>query len=149
MDLASAFQAAAVSSEGVFLEASTMAYDRSSIGGPFICSCKLEADGWITSQSDSNPGPHGTYQDDFRWLVRPGTSNADYEVRVTQNSGDTLDGGSSALNTWLSCDTDRFWSVTAVTNKTDKTANLTMEIRSAATGAVITSQTVTLYSENN
>jgi hypothetical protein len=70
------------------------------------------------------------------WLLVGSAS--DYEVRVTIVSG-TLTSGTTG--SWLSCGSDRNWSITS---SVGKTTVLTVEIRNAASLAVLDTATITL-----
>jgi hypothetical protein len=70
------------------------------------------------------------------WLSRPSLA-ANYEVRATYQSGEVPSG---TLGTWLSCNTDRTWTVSSTLGV------ILVEIRSASTGAVLTSATINLTS---
>jgi len=64
------------------------------------------------------------------WIIPNGVDGkGDYEVRAVQNSGDALDGGSDALNTWLALSTAREWFGLGGSPEFD--ANLTIDIRLA------------------
>lgn len=81
-------------------------------------------------------GTLGTLTYAGEWRVRG--ASADYEVRATLTSG-SLDAGSSATGTWLALSTSRSWF-----RDFDGNAALTIEIRDAATLAVLTSANITL-----
>lgn len=74
-----------------------------------------------------------------QWLT-PAIGAGNYEVRATLNSG-TLASGTTG--SWLSCSTSRAWSCSRGVIGT-QSANLTVEIRNAATLSVKDSATVTL-----
>ena len=76
------------------------------------------------------------------WLLSGAA--ADYEVRATLSSGTTPTGG-SGLNVWLSLGTSRSWSNANADDFTSTvTSGLTIEVRSAATLAVLDAASVTL-----
>lgn len=69
------------------------------------------------------------------WLKRGAA--ADYDVRATLNSG-TLGSGSSATGSWISCASGAVWNVQDVSPVgLARTAQLTVEIRLVASGAVL------------
>lgn len=77
------------------------------------------------------------------WLLPKSVDPADYDVRLTVNSGTTPAG--SATGTWLSLSASRAWTLTdtgpvgpAITN------NCTVEIRDATSLVVLDSATVTM-----
>lgn len=80
------------------------------------------------------------------WIIPNSAAPGSYEIRCTQNSGDTLDLGSDALNTWLALTSTRTWQLTNSINGTTETANLTIEIRLGTT--VLDSCTIVLETEN-
>jgi hypothetical protein len=79
-------------------------------------------------------GSLGTLTFSGEWRVRG--ASADYEVRATLNSG-SLNSGTTG--TWLSLSTSRGWS-----RDFDGDADLTIEIRDAASLAVLSTANVTL-----
>ena len=82
------------------------------------------------------------------WITPVGAAGAAYEVRATKNSGDTLDVDSSALSSWLALSSNREWMLTNSSNGTEKSTNLTIEIRSSTSEGVLDSCTVVLTTEN-
>lgn len=77
------------------------------------------------------------------WLITGAAS--DYEVRATVNSGGVQAG---TTGSWLGLGSDRAWSCTRSLNSAGSSdANLTIEIRSATTLAVLDSAVVTLHAE--
>lgn len=66
---------------------------------------------------------------------------ADYEVRATLLTG-IIDGGT--FDTWLSCSTDRFWSITNTDEGTTVDGEMLIQIRDVATQTVQDSATITL-----
>lgn len=81
-------------------------------------------------------GSLGTLTYAGEWRVRG--ASADYEVRATLNSG-SLDAGSSATGSWLALTSSRSWF-----RDFDGNADLTIEIRDAASLVVLASANVTL-----
>lgn len=69
-----------------------------------------------------------------------GRDGSEYDVKATLNSG-TPDGSSDSTGVWLSLDTTRTWEITR-TNVGANNINLTVEIRDAATLAVLDSGTI-------
>jgi hypothetical protein len=49
---------------------------------------------------------------EYPWIVNPANSGQ-YQIMVSQTSGDPIEGTSSPLNTWLDLDTTRVWRVFA------------------------------------
>jgi hypothetical protein len=70
------------------------------------------------------------------WVTPTSYAGDDYEIRMTVNSGTTPAG--SATGSWLGLGTTRAWSLTQITAGT-KTANVTIEIRRASSGVVLSS----------
>lgn len=81
-------------------------------------------------------GTLGTLAFTGEWLVRGAAS--DFQVRATLNSG-ALDAGSSATGAWLALTSARTWLLDF-----DGSAELTIEIRDAASLDVLDSATVSL-----
>lgn len=75
------------------------------------------------------------------WVTPTGAAGAAFEARVTVNSG-LLSGGAGA-GSWLTLDTDREWYVRQNSVGT-QTANITVEIRDAASTTVLDSATIDL-----
>lgn len=85
----------------------------------------------------TKPNDAAAYGSINTWLVSGVV--ADYECLLTVNSGDTP--GTTAVDTWLSCDTDRTWTLSQTTVGS-KVTEATVFIRSASTQIVITSAVV-------
>jgi hypothetical protein len=105
---------------------------------------QLASDGTANAvmTGNSSSPPNGTTPYVNEWL-RGGLSSG-YEARATLNSG-TLSSGTTGA--WLVLSTTRSWSCAATrgsTGSSSQTANLTIEIRSVATGLVLDSATITL-----
>lgn len=79
---------------------------------------------------------------DNTWMLAG--SGGDYEARATLNSG-ALSSGTTG--TWLSLGTTRAWSVTRSGAAGVSSANLTVEIRLASSGAVLATAPVVLTAE--
>ena len=79
-----------------------------------------------------------------QWCT-PTTQAANYEVRVTVNSG-FLSGG-SGTGTWLATSSTRNWFVDNTTSGTINSAVFTVEIRRTGTTTVLDSATITLSAE--
>lgn len=99
-------------------------------------SYSLENDGDIVSISDA-----GTV-DDGNWVNPKTAAGAAYEVRATVTLG-SVTVGSSAVGSWLSLGTTRTWFCTQ-TGAGTATAILTVEIRLASSGAVLSTAEITI-----
>lgn len=84
-----------------------------------------------------------TFAQQEQWDSQPATVG-EYDIRVTVNSGTTPAG--SATGSWLNLASTRTWTLTAAIGTT-RTCDLTVEIRSATTLAVLATASVTLTSE--
>jgi hypothetical protein len=106
-------------------------------GADASASWRIDSDGWAYE------GYNGTYYTTNQWT---GDAVANYEVRATVEGGSTPTG--SATATWLSCSTDRDWTVTDTTfDELIKQSNLLIEVRDVATATVRASCYVDLYAE--
>lgn len=76
------------------------------------------------------------------WVVPKNLAGGNYECRATLNSGSL---GSGTTGSWLALSSTRTWAV-ATSSPGTQSANLTIEIRLASTGVVLTSATITLNS---
>lgn len=74
------------------------------------------------------------------WVNPTGAAGANYEARVTVNTG-TLTSGTTG--TWTALSSTQTWNVTRSTVGT-KACNITVEIRLTSTGAVLDSATIDL-----
>lgn len=70
------------------------------------------------------------------WIAPPSAAGNAYEIRMTVNSGTTPSG--AATGSWLGLGTTRTW-VLSQSGVGSVTANVTVEIRLAATGVVLSS----------
>ncbi|WP_167755567.1 hypothetical protein [Vitreimonas flagellata] len=86
----------------------------------------------------------GSYVDIGDWIAPKAAAGAAYECRVTLNSG-TLSSGTTGV--WLALSSTRTWTVSA--SSTLKTCNFTVEIRDAASGAVLATATIILTAESS
>jgi hypothetical protein len=68
------------------------------------------------------------------WITPTSAAGSAYEIRMTVNSGSTPSG--SATGTWLSLGTTRTWTISQSGAGTT-TSNVTVEIRRASTGTVL------------
>lgn len=97
----------------------------------------------ITSAGiEQDTGASGTYSGTHE-VVDPVSNLANYEVRMTVNSG-SFDSGT--VGSWLSLGTTRTWSISQ-TDIGSKSANGTIEIRRIGTTTVLDSDTVALTAE--
>lgn len=74
------------------------------------------------------------------WVTPTGAAGANYEARVTVNSG-TLTSGTTG--TWTALSSTQTWNVTRSTVGT-KACNITVEIRLTSSGTVLDSATIDL-----
>jgi hypothetical protein len=96
---------------------------------------ELQADGDIQTYHGGTNGDSGD------WITPKSASGASsYEVRATLLSGTTPAG---TLGSWLALSVARSWSLSRSTIGTT-TCDLTVEIRRASDGTILTSQTVTI-----
>lgn len=86
-------------------------------------------------------GTSGDYSGEWR----VSGASADYESRVTKNSGTTPTTGT--LNTWQALSSTRTWALATDADPQTRTCNLTVEIRDAVTLVVLDSCTVVLNAE--
>jgi len=63
------------------------------------------------------------------WITPKAAASGAFEIFAHQDSGDALDVGSSALDSWLSLSTGRNWSITQLGVPGAKSADLTISIR--------------------
>lgn len=106
-------------------------------GGNASASWRIDSDGQIYT------GFNGSYGAVYIWTS---DAVANYEVRATVTGGSTPTG--SATATWLSCSSDRDWTVTDTTfDELVKSSNLTIEVRDAATATVRATCYINLYAE--
>lgn len=109
-----------------------------SSGGLSTAQYRLESDGDITEQK--TPNPHVDVGD---WVVPKAAAGADYEVRITKQSGAaSLVVGSEA--TWENLGTTRTYGISVTGGFADETYVGLIEIRPAGGGAVLGSATITL-----
>ncbi len=96
----------------------------------------------IGNDGNVSQGENGTFTVDYAWTGEPASG---FEVYASVTSGSTPSGAS--LSTWLSLGTTRTWTLTNSASGTTKQSILAVQIRLAASGAVIASATVELYAE--
>jgi len=91
----------------------------------------------VTFSNDGSYASSGNTQGfSGNWISPVSAAGNAYEIRMTVNSGSTPTG--SATASWLALGTTRTWSLSqAVVGTT--TANVTVEIRKASTGTVLSS----------
>lgn len=82
----------------------------------------FESDGDITSTNTTGSVDAGD------WIAPKAAAPGGYEIMAHQDSGDAVDGTSSALDTWLALTSDRAWTLTQVGGGS-KAASLTVSIR--------------------
>lgn len=99
---------------------------------------QLDADGDIMETTDTL----GT-QDVGNWVNPKTAAGANYECRLTVNSGSVSSGSTGS---WLSLGSNRGWSQSQIGDGL-QTANVTLEIRSVASGVVLDSQTFDFFAE--
>lgn len=100
----------------------------------------------VAFSTDSDGGVYGTQVGvfGFQYTWRTGTGvSADYDVRATETSGTVSSG---TVGSWLNLATDQTWTKTRNTVGSSA-VTLTVEIRDAATLAVLDTATVTLTAE--
>lgn len=78
------------------------------------------------------------------WVNPTSAAGADYEVRVTKNSGTNPSG--SSLATWLALSSSRSWTIGQF-GLGNTSCNLTVEIRDASTLVMLDSATVEMIAE--
>lgn len=119
----------------IFLTATSVGHTASSPANAF-CAFELQSDGDIQRYFGASNGDVG----DWITPISAAGGGAAYECRATLLSGTSPSG---TLNTWLSLTSDRSWSLSRSTIGTT-TCTLTIEIRRASDGTVLTSQSVTI-----
>lgn len=77
------------------------------------------------------------------WITPTSAAGADYEVRATVDSGALTSG---TVDTWLALNTTQTWTLDQTTIGI-ATCALTIEIRRASSGSVLTTATITLEAE--
>lgn len=97
----------------------------------------------LESDGDYVEHKHTGDTDTGDWITPKAAAGVEYECRVTVNTG-TLSGGTSG--SWLPLNVTRLWFVTQTIIGT-KQANITLEIRQAAGGAVLASATFNLTAD--
>ena len=101
------------------------------------CSFRVSNDGFVYYANA------GSYVSQYRWTADP---VGGYEIRVTLLSGTSPSG--STVGSWLVLSTTRTWTNTdAVSNGVEVFATFTVEIRVAASMAVVATQTVGLIAD--
>ena len=78
------------------------------------------------------------------WVNPTSAAGANYEVRVTKNSGTNPSG--SSLATWLALSSSRSWTI-GQSGLGNTSCNLTVEIRDASTLVMLDSATVEMIAE--
>lgn len=104
----------------------------SQTSGLAIASFELETDGDVLCETT---GANGT------WMNNGATTASEFEVFVTKTSGSALI-GFSAVDTWLTLDSDRAWTVSTGAGSTS--ATISVSIRKIGTSTVLTSTSVDL-----
>lgn len=127
--------AALMSGPHVDISAGGGVSDAQSNPTPALAQIAFESDGDITEVTVLGPSDAGD------WITPKSAAPGSYEIMAHQNSGDALDIGSSALDSWLALSGSPSWSQTQ-TGPGSKTANLTISIR--LSGATLSSGTFTL-----
>lgn len=110
------------------------------IGADTTAHYELQSDGDV----ERSGATHGSTTDAGDWVSPKTAAGANYECRVTVNSG-TLTSGTE--DTWLALSSTRTWSVTTSGAGTNN-VNMTVEIRHAGTTAVLDSATIDMTAEH-
>jgi len=99
-------------------------------------SLSVESDGDVVSLTTSG----GTI-DVGDWIIPKAAAGANYEVRVTVNSGSLTSG---TTGSWLSLGSTRSWTAYVLSGGGTVSANITVEIRRAGVGSALASATLTI-----
>jgi len=91
-------------------------------GGTSTAGIVFESDGDVVKTNSLGNTDAGD------WISPKAAAPGTYEIMAHQESGDALDGGSSALDTWLVLTSSRSWSITQI-GAGAKSATLTVSIR--------------------
>ena len=106
------------------------------VGPTATASIRFESDGRIRNHNLVSLG---------EWFIPPlATDGTGYEIRATPNP-DTPDSGT--MNTWLALTSTRTWTESRTGSVGADTKVFDIEIRSAGSGAVLASTTVTLKAQ--
>lgn len=105
---------------------------------PAFASVAFESDGDVSETTVGGSADAGD------WITPKASAPGGYEIHVHQDSGDALDVGSAALDTWLALTSTRQWDLTQ-TGVGTKVASLTAQIRLGST--VLSSGTITLQAQ--
>lgn len=135
----------------LILNITTKVFDRATGGGQEAgVRTQISPNGIVEGRSDDLGGATWTQvvtADD--WIIPHSAGGADYEIAVTHISGDQINLDSDEDDgTWLTMDVLRKWVITAISNKTLRSAVLGVEIRDVATQTVQASATWTILAEN-
>lgn len=115
-----------------------------SSNGTATAGVRINSDGTMSKREGSSYSQIDSGTD---WVIPNGaSSDPDWEVMCEQNSGDTLGGGSAALDTWITLATMQ-WYVQESSDKSSKSANLTLSLRWNG-GDVLATGVYTLFAEN-
>lgn len=111
--------------------------DSQNTGADATASWRIDSDG------NMYDGYNGVYFLTNQWTA---DAVANYEVRANIDGGSTPSG--SATGTWLSCSTDRDWTITDTTvDAASEYTFLQIKLRDAATTTVLATCYVDLYAE--
>jgi hypothetical protein len=105
---------------------------------PAFAGISFESDGDVMSTTVAGSVDAGD------WIAPKAAAPGAYQIMAHQNSGDALDVGSDALDTWLALTSARAWQQTQ-TGAGSKSANLTVSIRLGST--VLSSGVFTLAAQ--
>jgi len=116
--------------------------DGHSTAAPAQSGFRFNSDGTV---DENESGSYSQIDSATDWIIPNAVDGkGSYEIRAVQNSGDALDAGSDALNTWLALSTDREWFGLGGSPEFDM--NLTVDIRLAgltlASGTYIANATL-------
>lgn len=84
----------------------------------------------------------------YSWIANPANCGQ-YQIMVSQVSGEPLEGTSDPLNTWLDLDTTRVWRVFANEFNTRVTAFMTSTIRHKITQVTVATNNFTLDADTS
>ena len=97
----------------------------------------------IYSSGEVNYTSDNSFQS-YGWIANDGNTSQ-YQIFVTQTSGDFLDGTSSPLDTWLDLSSTHVWRIFADEFNDTKQAFLNAEIRHKITQESVATNIITLY----
>jgi hypothetical protein len=115
-------------------------FDDAGVNDPATCGFRVDNNGDIFTRPDAAAG----YSSKETWIGA--CVNSDYEC-IFNHTGDALTGGSSAVDTWLVCSTDRLFELS--TSGAIKSCSGTLQIRRASDSVVVATVSISLRVETS